>query len=87
MSFTAAENAFNAEFTVPSSALPGTSTVQVIGIATYGYGIATTKFIVNNCTTLNPDLSISEADLNAESEDAHNPDKDCQCDSKNSGRC
>ena len=74
LNFTAAENAFNAEFTVPSNALPGTSTVQVIGTATYGYGLATTKFFVNNCTALKPDLSISEADLSNEAEDAQKPD-------------
>ena len=56
------------------NALPGTATVHVIGTATYGYGVGTTSFIIKNCSTLKPDLSIVDSDIVAVSEDPNNID-------------
>ncbi|MEW6419741.1 MAG: CARDB domain-containing protein, partial [Nitrospirota bacterium] len=74
LTFNLSDNTFNAEFTVPSNALPGTATIQTVGIATYGYGIATKSFIIKNCSSLKPDLSISDSDIRAISEGPDNID-------------
>ncbi|MBI5075871.1 MAG: hypothetical protein HZB62_11995 [Nitrospirae bacterium] len=63
LGFSLTDNTFNAEYVLPSTALPGTATIQTTGQSTYGYSIATTSFVVKNCTALKPDLSIGTASL------------------------
>ncbi len=74
LSFSENGNSFVAEFPVPSDALPGTATVHVTGTAPYGYGIATSSFIVKDCSSLQPDLSLSDDDLSAAVQNAQDPD-------------
>ncbi|OGW45719.1 MAG: hypothetical protein A2Y66_01370 [Nitrospirae bacterium RBG_13_41_22] len=74
MTFVLTGDVFIADFTVPENALPGTAAVHAYGVATYGYGVDTTSFIVKNCTSLRPDLSLSDSDIYAVSEDPQNVD-------------